>query len=104
MRTLPQESVQEDDLLRQRVLVSEDYVVKTMPPLLGAFDMTATYLLIIFFITNAPTAAAGGPAAFTYLLLGGITFFIPYYARVIHSGLGILNTLPFCQPCNLLCS
>jgi amino acid transporter len=77
MQTLPRELAQEDDPFRQRALASEEYVVKTMPPILGTFDMTATYLLIIFFITNATTAASGGPAAFTYLLLGGITFFIP---------------------------
>jgi amino acid transporter len=58
-------------------LLSEDYVVKAMPPILGAFDMTATYLMIIFFITNATVAASGGAAAFTYLLIGGITFFLP---------------------------
>ena len=62
---------------RQGPLASEEYVTKAMPPILGTFDMTATYLMIIFFITNATTAAAGGAAAFTYLILGGITFFIP---------------------------
>jgi amino acid transporter len=77
MQTLPREVAHEDELARQRTLVSEEYVVKTMPPILGTFDMLSTYLLIVFFITNAPTAAAGGPSAFTYLLLGGITFFIP---------------------------
>jgi len=60
-------------------LASESYIVKTMPPLLGTWDMTATYLMIIFFITNVTTAVAGGAAAFTYWLLGGITFFIPCY-------------------------
>ncbi len=39
--------------------------------------MVAIYLMIIFYITNAATAAAGGAAAFTYLALGGLTFFIP---------------------------
>ncbi|GHO99810.1 hypothetical protein KSF_098580 [Reticulibacter mediterranei] len=61
----------------EQPLASQDYVVKAMPSILGTFDMTATYLLIIFFITNATVAASGGPAAFTYLLVGGITFFIP---------------------------
>src|SRR6266851_3691742 len=58
-------------------LVSEEYVVKTMPTILGKFDMVAIYLMIIFYATNAATAVAGGAAAFTYLLIGGITFFIP---------------------------
>ncbi len=62
---------------RDTPLMSENYVVKTMPPILGNLDMTTTYVVAIFFIVNAATAASGGPAAFTYLLLGGITFFIP---------------------------
>lgn len=48
-----------------------------MPAILNSVDMTATYLVAIFFIVNAATAAGGGAAAFTYLLLGGVMFFIP---------------------------
>jgi len=62
---------------RQNALPSEEYVVKTMPPILGTLDMTATFLIIIFFITNATTAVAGGAAAFTFWALGAVTFFIP---------------------------
>src|SRR6266851_9514836 len=62
---------------RQNALPSEEYVVKTMPPILGTLDMTTTFLIIIFFITNATTAAAGGAAAFTFWILGAVTFFIP---------------------------
>jgi glutamate:GABA antiporter len=58
-------------------LVSEEYVVKTMPSILGKFDMVAIYLMIIFYATNAATAVAGGAAAFTYLLIGAVSFFIP---------------------------
>src|SRR5947209_14594913 len=58
-------------------LVSEEYVVKAMPGILGKFDMLAIYLLIIFYITNTNTAVLGGAAAFTFLALGGLTFFIP---------------------------
>ncbi len=58
-------------------LASEEYVVKAMPSIMSTLDMTTTYLVAIFFIVNAATAASGGAAAFTYLLLGGITFFIP---------------------------
>jgi len=57
--------------------MSEEYVSKTMPSILGKFDMAAIYLLIIFYATNATTAVGGGAAAFTYLILGGVTFFIP---------------------------
>lgn len=58
-------------------LTSEEYVAKAMPPLLEKFDMTAIYLMIIFYMTNATVAASAGAAAFTYLAVGGITFFIP---------------------------
>ncbi|GAC1350620.1 MAG: APC family permease [Ktedonobacteraceae bacterium] len=58
-------------------LASEEYAVRAMPPILGTFDMTAVYLVAIFFIVNAATAASGGAAAFTYLILGAVTFFIP---------------------------
>jgi amino acid transporter len=69
--------VQKNEPVEDRSLISEEYPVKAMPSILGTFDMTSTYLLIIFFITNATTAASGGAAAFTFLLLGGITYFIP---------------------------
>jgi len=58
-------------------LASEEYVVKAMPSVLGKFDMVAIYLLIIFYITNSTVAASAGAAAFTYLALGGVAFFIP---------------------------
>ena len=61
----------------EKPLTSEEYVVQTMPPLLGSVDMTAAYLVAVFFIVNAATAASGGPAAFTFLALGAVTFFIP---------------------------
>lgn len=61
----------------QAPLASEQYVAQTMPPLLGSLDMTSTFLMIIFFITNTTTAVAGGAAAFTYWIIGGVTFFIP---------------------------
>ena len=58
-------------------LNSEEYVVKAMPSILGKFDMIAIYLMIIFYITNSTVAASGGAAAFTFLALGGVAFFIP---------------------------
>src|SRR5947209_10374543 len=77
---IPQSPRQRSDLATRTLsapLASEAYVAKTMPPLLGTLDMTSTYLMIIFFITNATTAVAGGAAAFTYWLIAGVTFFIP---------------------------
>lgn len=58
-------------------LSSEKYVVKAMPGILGAIDMTAIYLMVIFFITNTPTFVGAGPAGFTYLALGALIFFLP---------------------------
>src|SRR6266567_605141 len=61
----------------QDALPSEEYVVKTMPPVAGTFDLAATFVLIIFFITNVPSAIQGGAGTFTFWIIGGITFFIP---------------------------
>ncbi len=58
-------------------LPSETYVPQVMPRVLGTFDMTTLYIVVIFFIVNAVTAASGDDAAFTYLLLGAIAFYIP---------------------------
>ena len=77
MSTKIQQAPQLSEPSRDITLRSAEYTVKAMPSILGGYDMTAIYLMIIFFITNVPTAASGGPAAFTFLLLGGITFFIP---------------------------
>lgn len=69
--------IQVDQKISTSTLPSEEYVVKAMPSTLNTLDMTTMYLMAIFFIVNAVTAASGGPAAFTYLILGGIAFFIP---------------------------
>jgi amino acid transporter len=58
-------------------LVSEVYSTRTMPPVAGTFGLTATFVLIIFFITNVPSAIQAGAGTFTYWVIGGITFFIP---------------------------
>ncbi len=58
-------------------LVSEEYIVKTMPRVVGTFGATATFVLIIFFSTNVASAIQGGAGTFTFWIIGGITFFIP---------------------------
>lgn len=58
-------------------LPSEEYVVKTMPKVAGVGGLTATFVLIIFFLTNVPSAIAAGAGTFTFWIVGGITFFIP---------------------------
>ncbi len=77
---ISKEGALEQDKLSAREpgsLDSEEYAVKAMPAILGKFDMTAIYLMIIFYITNTTVAVSAGAAAFTYLALGGIVFFIP---------------------------
>jgi amino acid transporter len=68
-------------------LVSEAYVPKTMPPVLGTWSMTATFIVCIYLASGATTAAAGGAAAFTYLLIGCLTFFIPSIVATMQLGI-----------------
>ncbi|MDQ6660445.1 MAG: APC family permease, partial [Chloroflexota bacterium] len=72
----------------EQPLPSEGYITRAMPSVLGTVDMTAIYLVAIFFIVNAATAASGGASAFTYLLLGCITFFIP--SAIATAQLGVM--------------
>src|SRR5579884_1046964 len=58
-------------------LLSEEYVTRTMPPIVGTFDLTSTFVLIIFFITNVTSAIQGGMGTFTFWIVGGLTFFLP---------------------------
>ena len=73
----------------ERVLPSEEYTVKALPNIFGRLNMTAFYLIAVFFIVNAVTAASGGAAAFTYLALGALTFFIP--CAIVTAQLGVLH-------------
>ncbi len=58
-------------------LLSETYPPRVMPHLLGARDLTALFLLNVYWVTNVTPLAAGGPASFTYWLIGGTLFFVP---------------------------
>ena len=58
-------------------LPSEDYTVQTMPKVANASGLAATFVLIIFFITNVPSAIGAGVGTFTFWIVGAITFFIP---------------------------
>ncbi len=68
-------------------LLSEEYVPKAMPKILGTFDMTATFIVSIFLATTATTAVIGGPAAITYLVIAGVGFFLPCLIATAHLGL-----------------
>ena len=69
-------------------LPSEEYTHRTMPPTLGRFDMTATYICALFLLTNAVIGATGEPVSLIYLVLGGIIFFIP--CVIITAQLGVM--------------
>lgn len=69
-------------------LPSEGYVVRAMPGILSSIDMTAIYVMVIFFISNTPSFASAGPAAFTYLALGALVFFLP--CVIATSQLGVM--------------
>ena len=61
----------------EEALPSEDYVSKALPHRLGTFDMTMTFLMIMFFIGNAVGTIGAGSAAFTYWIIGALVFFLP---------------------------
>ena len=63
--------------IAQKALPSETLVPKIMPRILDTRDMTATFVVSIYLASCATTAATVGPAAFTYLLLAALTFFVP---------------------------
>jgi amino acid transporter len=76
MTQLAQEQAQHSTATR--ALPSERYSERALPPMLGAVDLTAMYLAVIFFIGNAgPTAAFGGVVSLTYLAIGAITYYLP---------------------------
>src|SRR5713226_6375126 len=58
-------------------LLSEEYSVQTMPKVAGSSGLAGTFVLIIFFITNVPSAVGAGAGTFTFWIVGAITFFIP---------------------------
>src|SRR5260221_2814301 len=58
-------------------LPSEDYIEKAFPRVHTTWDLTCLFFIILFFITNDGTAAAGAPAGLTLWVIGGLPFFIP---------------------------
>ena len=69
-------------------LPSEDYIERALPRVHTAWDMTTLFVIILFFITNDGTAAAGGPAGLTLWVIGGLLFFIP--CAIATAQLGVL--------------
>jgi amino acid transporter len=62
---------------QNEALFSEEYSVQTMPKVAGSFGLAGTFVLIIFFITNVPSAIGAGAGTFTFWIVGALTFFIP---------------------------
>ncbi|HTI13421.1 MAG TPA: APC family permease [Dictyobacter sp.] len=58
-------------------LPSEHMAPRILPQILNSRDMTATFVVSIYFASYATTAVAAGPAAISYMLLVGLTFFLP---------------------------
>jgi amino acid transporter len=75
------------EISRQIPLQSEEYVPKAMPPILGTWDLTATYIIALFLINNSVLTATGGVVGLVYLLLGAITFLIPCVIAVAQLGM-----------------
>lgn len=63
--------------LVEEVLPSEDYIRKAMPRRLGVFDMTMTFLMVMFFINNPVGTVGAGFATFTYWVIGALVFYVP---------------------------
>jgi amino acid transporter len=90
MTTMTTSSAEEQpSLAAGQALPSEEYTARAMPNVLGKLNMTAIYLIAVFFIVNAVTAASGGAAAFTYLAIGAIAFFVP--CAIVTAQLGVLH-------------
>lgn len=60
-----------------RVLPSETFTAKALPHHLTTLDCIALFIVILLFLTNVPTAAAGGAAGLTFWIIGGLCFFLP---------------------------
>jgi glutamate:GABA antiporter len=66
-----------DSTVLDAALSSDEYVVKAMPAILNSYDMTATFVIVLFFITNVPNVLLGGAATFSLWIVGGLFFFLP---------------------------
>jgi amino acid transporter len=69
-------------------LLSEEYVPRTMPAVLGRWDLFFMYVCALFLLTNAVVGASGGTVSLLYLILGALLFFVP--CVVVAAQLGVL--------------
>jgi amino acid transporter len=73
---------------KREALLSETYIPQVMPPILGSLDMTAAYIMAVFWVSNITGVATGGAAGFTFWLLCGLLFFVP--CAIVVAQLGVL--------------
>lgn len=85
-KNLAATSDKQSDLTADGNLLSEQYIPQSMPRILNTWDMTTTFVVSIYLATCATTAASAGPAALTYLLLVGVTFFLPSLIATLQLG------------------
>jgi glutamate:GABA antiporter len=70
-------------------LRSERIAGGILPKVLNSFDMVAIFVAIVLFISNSAIMAGGaGPSAYTYWLLGFVTFLIP--GAIVTGQLGLM--------------
>ena len=86
-----QQNTVEQQKGEEEALLSETYVVQTMPAVLGKRDMTITAIMALFLLTNAVSGAAGGPVSLFYLGLGAVVFFAPCVVAAIQLGVLLPN-------------
>jgi glutamate:GABA antiporter len=61
----------------ERGMVSEQVAPVLLSRVLNPFDLTVIFVAVVLFIVNSSTIQSAGPAAFTYWILGFLTFLIP---------------------------
>ncbi len=77
------------DVNTNDVLRSERIAGGILPKVLNSFDMVAIFVAIVLFVSNSAGVAAGaGPAAYSYWILGFITFLIP--GAIVTGQLGLM--------------
>jgi amino acid transporter len=67
---------------RNIALPSEDYVRKALPQVLSNTDMTWSFLMIMFFISNPIGTISAGAVSLLYWVVGAVVFFLPTVVAV----------------------
>ena len=87
--TFPTELAQGGNGEREdRTLLSEEYVPRALPQVLGTFDMTAAFIMAVFWVSNVTTIVTGGAAGLTYFILCSVAFFVP--CAIVIAQLGVM--------------